>query len=192
MQTSQLSRVEKLNGIYSNVFRLNEEEKVYPFRVGTADTIANESSIVNLLELTSVGHNHYILITSLKSLLRRQINPSCHTRFICPRDLFSCQSEDKFVKHQELCCENSVQAVSMPRAGCPKKSVKFAYIKDRSPGTPRVMEYEVEMPFFCSFSDIECVLPPLSTTSRCGPEAPSTLELTHHEPSCMAYFVTRY
>ena len=189
--TNQLSRVERLNGIQINVFRIDDEsEKVYPFRLGTADVIVNETSIVNLLELTSVAGNHYVLITSLKALLRRQLNLSNNPCFICPRDLFTCVSEAKFVRHQELCCENSVQAVTLPRAGCPKKSDKFAYIKDRSPGSPRVTEKEVEMPF-CFYSDIECLLPPISTAARSAPDTPGSLDLTRHVPSCMAYVVTR-
>ena len=191
VQTNQLARIEKQNDIFINVFRLNEEEKVYPFRLGTVDTLANASNIVNLLELTSVTGNHYVLITSLTALLRRQLNLSRNPRYICPRDLFSCQSQAKFIRHQELCRDNSVQAVSLPRANCPRKSDKFAYIKDRSAGSPRVTEFEVEMPF-CFYSDIECVLPPISTAARSGPETPSTLEVTTHEPSCMAYSVTRW
>ena len=38
----------------------------------------------------------------------RQINPSRNLCFVCPRELFTCQSEAKFVHHQELCCEHSV------------------------------------------------------------------------------------
>ena len=186
--TSQydLSKLEKLNDIRINVFRLNDSNKYFPYKISEYKSSEPDfDRIIDVLELTSPQGNHFVWIKNIHKAMSKQIRQKTNNLyFLCRRCLFSCYSEKKFAFHTELCELRKIQAVSLPKLGCPKKTDQFSYGKGNY-----VTEKECEFPFYF-YADIECLLELENLELH---EATKSGETTvhRHTPSAMSYICVR-
>ena len=183
---ADLSKLEKLNDIRINVFRLNEANKFFPYKI--SDFKISEPDfdrIIDVLELCSPQGNHFVWIKNIHRAISRQIRQkSNQAYFLCRRCLFSCFSEKKFEFHAELCKSHKIQAVTLPKFGCAKKTDQFSYGKGSN-----ITEKECEFPFYF-FADIECLLEEENQALHEASKSGETI-VHRHTPSAMAYTCVR-
>jgi hypothetical protein len=187
-----IERLEKNNDLKINIFRLNETlSNIFPYKMshykikdGDADEESRTIDILQLLDSKKVGFSHFCWLKNLHRALKMQVSPTNAFK-LCRRCLYRCVSVIKFDRHVELCKNHKIQAVSLPRKNCPKKSDIFSYIHGDESG---VTEKECRAPWVM-YSDIEAILTPVSLSEN--EKTAKTSIVNRHEPSAMSYIVTR-
>jgi len=73
---ASVKKIEKLNDVRINVFRINASNKIFPYCISAHredDPEFDNQRIIDVLELCSSRGNHFAWIRSLTAALRRQI-----------------------------------------------------------------------------------------------------------------------
>ena len=67
-----IGKIEKRTDRAINIFRLSEDNQIYPSRLSKREVLDENMQVVDLLELTDGSQSHYVLITHLSRAISRQ------------------------------------------------------------------------------------------------------------------------
>ena len=167
MELKEISRFETLNEVNVNVFGF--ENLVYPLRISDA----NHKKCVNLLLINENEKKHYCIIKDMSRLLSSQKSKNEHKKFFCLRCLNGFGSQTLLDSHEELCRENEVVRIKMPKEG---SFVKF-----------RNNYKKMDMPFVI-YADFESLMRSISSVQP-NPRKPYTEKKMLHIPISFCYYL---
>ena len=161
-----ITKLEKLNNIRINVFRLSSAKNVMPWR------ISNElfDDTINLLELINGSNHHYVYVKKLGNLVSNYSENTKRTRYVCERCLYTTLYKTVYEDHIDMCKHHRIQ-----KTYCPKEEkATLSYTKTDA---CKVTRYEAESAFVC-FADFECALKPTNDDD---------IVLNQHQPISAVY-----
>ncbi len=150
------------------------EKDVYPLRTSAV----KREHEVDLLLLSGKCEDdsasyHYCVIKSLSRLLHGQKSKGKVKHFYCRRCYYSCITQERLAKHEDLCQSHGTVKIEMPERT--EDHIPTQYFKNhfRSQSVP-----------FVVYADSECF------TRFCQPATPqNTTKYQKHEPSGFCYYI---
>ena len=173
MEIKDIPTFEEKNNFSVNVIGVDETEEEGPNdniikktvlfpRYCSRNTDVN-STVVNLLHLKNESNAHYVLITNVSGLLRKDSDKNAKVYCLrCFHGFSQPHGEEKLAKHLPDCMKFKVQATEFPH------DPHLTYDKFR---------YEVKLPVFIVV-DFECILP------RVDEAAGSSTRIRNHHIPC--------
>ena len=153
-----------------NVFSVNENNKIYPFRHNKKDC----QNSLDLFLFSKDGKQHYSLIKNFSRLVRSQITKDTTRKlYFCKKCLSHYTKEDLLEKHISYCGKNETVAVKMPT----KNSIlKFQNYYKKFP-----------VPFVI-YADFEYFTIPVNTCQP-NPDKSYSKSYQKHEPSSFCIYL---
>ena len=146
-----------------NVFLVNDDNKIYPFRLNQKDT----QKTIDLFLFSKDEKQHYSLIKNFSRLTRSQITSDRRKIHICKKCLSHFTKKDLFEKHLFYCGQNETGAVIMPT-----KNIVLNFKNHVK---------KLQIPFVI-YADFECFTKPINSCQP-NPNESYSQGYQKHEPS---------
>ena len=175
--TINIDKLEKEQQISINIYVVNDKNEIVPIRTTRRD-VTSTSKHVDLLRLMNYrNQHHYVLITSLSRLVRKQVTAHKGKHYICRRCLHFCTTEEILKKHTERCIKHNAQRISLPED------------TEYGPPTIKFTGYEKQLPLPYHFvADFESVLEKYDTVPPDRSNHKPSTTRTHKHVACGAAY----
>ena len=173
MALEDISKFEKQNAIYVNVYRIPQEGgQILPLRI----TKNRDQEPINLLVIEGLDEsNHYTWIRQFDALLQYEHG---HPKWFCPYCMHGFDKRHstpkKFHEHCQNCFQYGPQKVKYPQEGSNK--IEYSSFDNENPAK------------YIIYADFETILIPIEGCDP-NPDESSTTRKNHHVPCGYSYVV---